>query len=186
MQSYSQFGNGQYDAVLFDAVPDPAWWTDNINDEPASREIVADQVHQESRIESTAVSFETLSATEVGTSSNEVVFPITCQPPGFCQQSFGFNMPANPDFDIQQKALQACPDATNSKVIRHSTSPSQPDWDDPTSPPTLPLDCDFRGNSSQESQEKRKSQVPRLDPFSCPHCCKTYHSRKQLRFAYLQ
>lgn len=99
-------------------------------------------------------------------------------------------MPASSDIDFEQMALSARPDDTNSKVIRNSTSPLQSDWKLTTSSSALRFACDLRDKTGagftplpnetfcQESQEKRKSQVPRLNPFKCPHCCKIFSSKQ--------
>lgn len=190
LELYGQFWNGESHAVLSNAVPEPAWWTDFIDTKFVSNEVVTNQVHQESRIASAGVSLEIPSAKEAGTSSIEATFQTTRQPFGFCQQSFGLNVPANSNIDLQQKALLACPDGTNSKVIRDSTPPIQSEWNPTTSSSALRFDCDLRDKTSrgfttfpnktfcQESQEKRKSQVPRLNPFKCPHCCKNVSSQR--------
>jgi len=190
LELYGQFWNGESHAVLSNAVPEPAWWTDFINTDFVSNEVVANQFHQESRIASAGVSLEISSAKEAGASSIEAAFQTTCQPFGFCQQSFGLNVPANSDIDLQQKALLAYPDGTNSEVIRDSTSPIQSGWNPTTSSSALGFDCDLRDKTNrgfttplnetfcQESQEKRKSQVPRLNPSKCPHCCKNVSSKQ--------
>lgn len=190
LELYGQFWNGESHAVLSNAVPEPAWWTDFINTTLVSNEVVANQVHQESQIASAGVSPEIPSAKEAGTSSIEAAFQTTCAPFGSYQQSFGLNVPDNSDIDLKQKALLDCPDGTNSKVIRDSTSPIQSDWNPTTPSSALRFDCDLHDKTGrdfttlpnevfcQESQEKRKSQVPRLNPFKCPHCYKNVSSKQ--------
>lgn len=173
-----------------DAVQDPVWWTDCINPEYASKEVVTNQVHQKSRIAPASVSLEISRAEEAGTSSVEAAFQTTYEPFGFCQQSVGLNVPATSDIELRQKALLACPDGPNSKVIRDSKSSIQSDWNLTTSSSAQRFDCDLRDKTGrsfttlpnetfcQDSQEKRKSQVSRLNPFKCPHCHKNGSSKR--------
>ena len=178
-------------------MPDPAWWTDFVHTELVSNEGVANRVHQASQIASAGVSLETPSAKAAGSSSIEAAFQTTCQPFGFCQHSSGFNVPANSNIELQQKALLARPDGTNSNLARDSISPIQPDWNPATSSSALCFDRDFRDKtgrgfrrlsneiSCHKSPGKRKSQVPRLNPFECPHCCKIFSSKLLFRYALL-
>ena len=181
---YGQFWNAESHPVLPNAVAsEPSWWTDFVDTSFVSDQAVENQVRQESQIASAGVSLEMPGANDAETCSREAAFQTTCEPFGFCQQPSGLNVPANSAIEFEQNALSACSDDTNSMIIRNSISPTQPDWNF-TSSSAPRFDCDLRDKSGrgltpfsgepfcQETQEKRKSQIPRLNPFRCPHCAK--------------
>ena len=195
LESLGPFWNGESHAVRSNAGPEPSW-SEWINLDCVLHEVGASQVHQESPIASAGVTVETPSAYEAGASSIEAAFQTTCHPFEFCQPSFGLNVPAKSNIDLQQKALLACSNGTNSKVVRDSISPIQSDWNTTTSSSALTYDCDLRDKTGRgftmplsdnfrtESQENLKSRISRLSPSKCPHCRKNI-SRKQFRYALL-
>jgi len=164
------------------AAPDPDWWTDNINSE-----LVSSEVHQECRIALASVSLETPRANEVGTDSISAAFQPASQLFGLSQQSLDFNVPANFDIDFEQEASQAYPDSASCMVVQNSMKSSS----------TPRSDCDFYGTTSrvstplgnetlcQESQENRKSQIPVLRSFKCPHCSELFSSEQRLGYVLL-
>jgi hypothetical protein len=176
--------------LLSIAAPDQDWWTDNINSE-----FISSEVHQECRISLASVSLEPPSAIESDSTSEG--FQAASQPSGFSQQSFDFNMPADFDIDFEQKASQAYSDSASCMVAQNSVSPIQSDWNSTQSSSTLPFDCDFYGNISsvstppgdetlsQESQERRQSQISVFDPFNYPHCFKPFPSEQRLKYVAL-
>jgi len=183
-QFFGQVWNVESHAVTPIAAPDPSWLTEFTN--------IVDEVNQECPFASASVSAEIPCANEVGTGSTPAAFQTATQPFGSCQ-SFEVNELANSSIDFEWMALFDCPDGTNSMVAQNHISPVQSDWDSTTSSSAPSSDCDFQLDNSRvstppgnetlylETQEKRKSQIPILHPFQCPHCLKPFSSERRLR-----
>lgn len=186
LQLYGETWNGQSHVNSSHAAPDPSWWTDNINTNIFSDEVIVNQVPQESPVAFAGVSREIPYAIEAGTSSIESVFQTPRQPLGFFEEQFGINAPVSPDIDLELKALSAFPDDTNCKVFPNPTSssalPFNSDFCDKTSTGFMPLPNE---TICQKSQEKTKYQIPKLDPLECPHCCKLFLNKLRLRYVLL-
>lgn len=165
LQLYGQVWNDDSHAAISTTAPDPDWWTDNINSEAFS-----DEVHQDCRIALASVSPEIPCANEVGTASVLAAFQTTSQPSGFCQQSFGFNVPASFDIDFEREALLAYPDGATCKVVQNSISLVQSDWNS------------MKPSSARRSRKKSKSQFSSLRPFKCPQCFKPFPSERHLGY----
>ena len=104
--------------MFSNAVPEPDWWTININTELVANENGVNQLHQFSPFASAGVSLEIPSSNETGSPSIEAAFQTTCQSFGSCQESFELDFQANPEVCFEQKAPLAYPDDDYSKVIR--------------------------------------------------------------------
>lgn len=182
LKSRDQVWNGESLLVLSNAVVDPSWWTENINPEIYCDEVVVNSVPQESRLVPVGVSIETSRSKVAGTSSMEGPFQPIGEPFEFSQVPLGVSVPASLDIDFETEASSAYSDGSDCKSLR-SSSPSMTSQN---------FASDLHDNygrrlvlrsnqtSSHESHDKTKRQIPKLDPFACPHCCQIKYSKRQL------